>query len=86
MKKLKGISLIMFKNDTMVVPKESSWFGFYAPGQSNKVLPYEKTNLYQEVSLFYLHQGNSFCLFLSSESDKKEFMVWPHWSRFQHIF
>jgi Palmitoyl protein thioesterase. len=33
----------------MVQPKDSEWFGFYAPGQASTVLPLQKTKLYIEV-------------------------------------
>ena len=32
----------------MVVPKESSHFGYYAPGQDNDILAYNQTDLYTE--------------------------------------
>lgn len=34
--------------DTMVVPKESSHFGYYSPGQDNDILAYNQTDLYNE--------------------------------------
>lgn len=53
LQKLEGLALVKFENDTMVVPRESSWFGFYAPGQSEKVLPYHKTELYKKVIFWF---------------------------------
>ncbi|XP_050523420.1 palmitoyl-protein thioesterase 1 isoform X2 [Daktulosphaira vitifoliae] len=44
--KLKNFVLIMFANDTMVIPKESSWFAFYSPGQDIKIMPLEQSTLY----------------------------------------
>ncbi|RCN44504.1 hypothetical protein ANCCAN_09495 [Ancylostoma caninum] len=32
----------------MVVPKESSWFGFYKEGDLDTILPMNETRLYQE--------------------------------------
>ena len=32
----------------MVVPKESSHFGYYSPGQDTEILPYDQTELYTE--------------------------------------
>ncbi|KAJ1350234.1 Palmitoyl-protein thioesterase 1 [Parelaphostrongylus tenuis] len=46
--KLKNILLIMFKQDEMVVPKESSWFGFYKEGQLDVILSMNQTRLYKE--------------------------------------
>ena len=48
--KLEHLVLIMFANDTMVVPRESSHFGFYAEGQDQRVVPLEQTKLYTQAS------------------------------------
>jgi len=40
--------MVQFLNDTMVQPKESEWFGFYAPGQDKEVLTLQETPLYQQ--------------------------------------
>ncbi|KAN0041862.1 hypothetical protein ACTFIV_004412 [Dictyostelium citrinum] len=37
-----------FLADTIVIPRESELFGYYAPGQDNVILPMEKTDLYIE--------------------------------------
>lgn len=42
--------MVKFLTDTMVVPQESEWFGFYTPGQDQEVLPLQQTQLYLEVS------------------------------------
>lgn len=49
-KKIEKLVLVLFERDSMVNPRESSWFGFYAPGQSTIVLPYNETDLYKNVS------------------------------------
>ncbi|XP_066581717.1 palmitoyl-protein thioesterase 1-like [Prorops nasuta] len=49
--KLKKLVLVKFLNDTIVVPRETEWFGFYKPGQSTVVEPLEKTALYKENRL-----------------------------------
>jgi len=41
-------SFIQFENDTVIVPKESSWFGFYPDGDLTHVLPVQETKLYIE--------------------------------------
>ncbi len=46
---LKNMLLVMFTKDTMVTPRESEWFGFYAPGQASVILPMNQTQLYLEV-------------------------------------
>lgn len=48
--KLKNFVLIMFTNDTIVIPKESAWFTFYTPGQDKEIMPLEKSVLYLTVS------------------------------------
>ncbi|XP_037068307.1 palmitoyl-protein thioesterase 1-like [Pollicipes pollicipes] len=48
LKKLENLVLVMFGSDTMVVPRESSHFGFYAAGQDKTVVPLEQTKLYTD--------------------------------------
>lgn len=48
---LKNMVLVEFQDDEMVVPRQSSLFGFYSPGQSKTILPLEKTKLYLEDRL-----------------------------------
>ncbi|XP_012827283.1 PREDICTED: palmitoyl-protein thioesterase 1-like [Erythranthe guttata] len=36
------------ENDTVITPKESSWFGFYEDGSTNNILQPKKTKLYVE--------------------------------------
>ena len=40
--------LVKFLNDTIVVPRDSEWFGFYADGQDSKLQALEESPLYQE--------------------------------------
>ncbi|KHJ95456.1 palmitoyl protein thioesterase, partial [Oesophagostomum dentatum] len=47
---LKNMLLIKFNGDNMVVPKESSWFGFYKEGDLDTILPMNETELYQETA------------------------------------
>jgi len=44
--KLNTLVLVMFENDTVVVPKESSWFSYYPDGSLNYIVPYNETMLY----------------------------------------
>jgi len=46
MLKLDNFVLVMFSNDTMVIPKESAWFTFYKPGQDKEIIPLEQSVLY----------------------------------------
>ncbi|GAM19389.1 hypothetical protein SAMD00019534_025640 [Acytostelium subglobosum LB1] len=49
--------MVKFLNDTMVIPRESEWFGWYAPGQARDLIPMEETQLYTEdwIGLQYLN-------------------------------
>lgn len=38
----------MFEQDTVLVPKETSWFGYYPDGSFDTVLPAQETLLYTE--------------------------------------
>ena len=40
--------LVKFLNDTIVVPRDSEWFGFYADGQDSRLQALEDSPLYQE--------------------------------------
>jgi len=46
--RLKLFVMIMWRNDTMIKPKESSHFQFYRPGQATEIEPLEESTLYQE--------------------------------------
>jgi len=43
---LNNLVLVMFSEDTVVVPKESSWFGFYEDNSVSVMIPYNQTQLY----------------------------------------
>ncbi|TXG51191.1 hypothetical protein EZV62_023715 [Acer yangbiense] len=45
---LKNLVLIMFQNDTVLIPKETAWFGYYPDGAFNPVIPPQQTPLYSE--------------------------------------
>ncbi|KAK7252691.1 hypothetical protein RIF29_36827 [Crotalaria pallida] len=45
---LENLVLIMFEQDTVLIPKETSWFGYYQDGSFDIVLPPQETNLYIE--------------------------------------
>lgn len=48
--KLQHLVLVMFENDTMVVPKESSLFGYYANGANgtSTIVPLNQSTIYTE--------------------------------------
>ncbi|KAF9603201.1 hypothetical protein IFM89_034534 [Coptis chinensis] len=45
---LQNLVLIMFEHDTVLIPKETAWFGYYPDGAFNPVLPPQETTLYIE--------------------------------------
>uniref|UniRef100_A0A9I9CLK3 Palmitoyl-protein thioesterase 1-like n=1 Tax=Cucumis melo TaxID=3656 RepID=A0A9I9CLK3_CUCME len=56
---LKNLVLIMFEDDTVLVPKETSWFGYYPDGEFEPILPPQQTKLYIEdwIGLRSLDEG-----------------------------
>lgn len=49
--KLKKFIMIKFNDDTIVDPKESSWFGFFAQGNTKQIITLEESRLYKEDRL-----------------------------------
>ncbi|XP_075073488.1 uncharacterized protein LOC107781763 isoform X2 [Nicotiana tabacum] len=45
---LENLVLIMFEKDQILVPKQTSWFGYYPDGSWSTVLPAKETKLYTE--------------------------------------
>ncbi|XP_065030481.1 protein transport protein SEC23 F-like [Musa acuminata AAA Group] len=45
---LENLILIMFEHDTVLIPPETSWFGYYPDGAFNPILPPQQTTLYTE--------------------------------------
>lgn len=45
---LENLVLIMFEQDDVLVPKETSLFGYYPDGSWSTILPSQKTTLYKE--------------------------------------
>ncbi|KAL2958858.1 hypothetical protein AAZX31_18G233200 [Glycine max] len=43
---LQNLILIMFEQDTIVIPKETAWFGYYPNGALHPVVPVQQTELY----------------------------------------
>jgi len=43
---LQNFVMVKFMNDTVVIPRESEWFGYYTPGQDVEILPLEQSPLY----------------------------------------
>ncbi|XP_041358728.1 palmitoyl-protein thioesterase 1-like [Gigantopelta aegis] len=72
--KLKNMVLVKFAQDTMVVPKESEWFGFYKPGQSQILYNMTQSELYIKnyIGLQELYTSGRI-KFLTSNSDHLRF-------------
>jgi len=49
--RVSNITFVMFNKDTMVVPKESEWFGFYKPGQDKELMTLQESDLWKEDKL-----------------------------------
>lgn len=81
---LQNLVLIMFEHDTILIPKETAWFGYYPDGSFSSVLPANETELYTEdwIGLKTLDEagkvkfisvpGNHLAI---SRSDMKTYMV-----------
>jgi len=71
---LKTFVLVLFENDTVVIPRESEWFGFYTPGQDQEITDLQDSQIYQEdwIGLKTLDE-NGQLVFLGTEGDHLEF-------------
>lgn len=56
LQKVQKFIMVMFSKDSMVAPRESSWFGFYAPGQDQQLLPLNKSRVYTRLGLDKMDQ------------------------------
>ncbi|KAH8862866.1 Palmitoyl-protein thioesterase 1 [Schistosoma japonicum] len=55
MKKVQRLVLVKFSNDTVLIPKESEWFGFYRTGSLSDITRLQDSILYTEVNyLLYI--------------------------------
>ncbi|KAK8375984.1 hypothetical protein O3P69_008602 [Scylla paramamosain] len=74
LKKLDNFVMVKFLKDSMVVPTESEWFGFYSPGQDKEILPLQQTELYLEDRLGLKEMDEAGKLqFVSVDGDHLEF-------------
>ena len=56
--KLEHFIMVKFENDSMVQPRETEWFGFYAPGQAKKSISLQETALYKKVSFLFVARSH----------------------------
>lgn len=72
--KLKNFVLVKFGQDTMVIPKESEWFGFYKPGQATDLYTLFESDLYTQDKLGLKELNSTGRLhFLTSDTDHLQF-------------
>jgi len=57
---LENFVMVKFLNDTMVQPKESEWFDFYAPNQDKIIIPLNQSDIYIQdwIGLKTLDESN----------------------------
>jgi len=87
LQRLEKFVMVKFLNDTMVEPKESSWFEFYTPGQTKEIQPFKESVLYKEDRLGLKQMDDEGKLiFLAIEGDHLRFTdTWfikniiPYW-------
>lgn len=53
-KNLEAMVLVKFTEDTMVLPRESEWFGFYETGNVKNTLPAKELPIWENLGLGYL--------------------------------
>ncbi|KAL3171592.1 hypothetical protein MRX96_013787 [Rhipicephalus microplus] len=72
--KLKNLVLVMFENDTVVDPKATSWFGYYAEHDDKTIVPLQNQKIYTEdwIGLKELDQSGRLHL-LSTLGDHLQF-------------
>ncbi|RVW32273.1 Palmitoyl-protein thioesterase 1 [Vitis vinifera] len=51
---LQNLVLIMFEHDTILIPKETAWFGYYPDGSFSSVFPANEVIYFYFIFLFYL--------------------------------
>ncbi|XP_050351607.1 palmitoyl-protein thioesterase 1 [Nymphalis io] len=49
--KLEHFVMVKFDNDSIVQPRETEWFGFYAPGQAKKLITLQQSAIYKKDRL-----------------------------------
>ena len=53
MGELDNFVMVKFTEDEMVVPIESSWFGYYKPGQDKEIVLLQNSSIYLQVVINY---------------------------------
>lgn len=78
MASLNSFAMVLFENDTMVVPRISEHFGYYAPGQDQEEVPLQETDLYKQDLLgLKTLDAQGKLLFMSTPGEHLQFtMQW----------
>nr|NP_001298989.1 palmitoyl-protein thioesterase 1 precursor [Papilio xuthus]BAM18109.1 palmitoyl-protein thioesterase 1 [Papilio xuthus] len=72
--RLNKLVLVKFESDSIVQPRETEWFGFYAPGQAKVLQSLEQSDLYVQDRLGLKKMEESGKLvFLSTPGDHLQF-------------
>lgn len=56
LQKIDKFVMVKFSQDTMVEPRESSWFQFYEPGQDERIVPLNESRVYTRLGLDKMDQ------------------------------
>lgn len=72
LQKLNKFVMVKFTNDTMVTPRDSSWFSFYASGQDSEILPLKESRVYSRLGLNKMMLNNQLA-FLESAGNHLQF-------------
>jgi len=76
---LNRLALFKFDLDTVVVPRDSEWFGFYAPGSTSQMVEMRAQPIYQEdwIGLKTLDEGGRLLLLdIPNENHMKFTLPW----------
>jgi palmitoyl-protein thioesterase len=72
--KIRNLVLVEFLGDTVVIPRESEHFGFYAENDTSKILPLQETPLYTKDLLgLKIMDQQSRIKFLQTDGDHLRF-------------
>ena len=74
LQKIRNLVLVKFLRDTMVTPRESEHFGFYAVNDTSRIIPLRESALYQQDLLgLKAMDDQSRIKFLESDTDHLRF-------------
>ena len=89
MRALEAFVLVASTADTIIIPRESSWFAFYAPNSTSEVLPLRQSELYTKDLIGLrtldrtgrLHFASCHCRHREVPTDLCRLQVWDRASR-----